>query len=288
MPHSMTGFAAVDASVEPFQLTWELRSVNHRFLDLGFRLPDELRRLEPEYRQRVSAVIRRGKVDCTLKLSLRSDGARGAAPDTRALANLRTLQDAVRAAFPAAAPLSVADVLRWPGALEEPQREVAQLAEPSRAALGEALEALQAARASEGERLAGLLEQRCAAVVALIEQLGPSLSAIQQRQRDKLVERLRRLDVQAEPERLEQEIALAVQRLDVSEELDRLAGHVEEVRAVLGREEPAGRRLDFLIQELNREANTLGSKSQDEQMTRAAVEIKVLVEQMREQVQNLE
>lgn len=284
----MTGFAGAEALAPPFQLTWELRSVNHRFLDVGFRLPEELRSLEPECREIVGLHVRRGKVDCTLKVAMTEETEVGAAVDPSAVAALRDLGEQVSKEVPGARALSVLEVLRWPGVLKERQIDAAELAEPAKQALREAAEALEAAREREGGRLAALLEERIAAIVALLEGVRPRVAGAQERYRRKLEERLAKLDVQAQPERLEMELVLVAQRFDVSEEVDRLAGHVEEVRAVLQRKEPIGRRLDFLIQEMNREANTLGSKAQDEDLTRTAVDLKVLIEQMREQVQNLE
>ncbi len=288
MPHSMTGFATADALIAPFRLVWEIRSVNHRFLELGFRLPEELRSLEPACRDAVTAVLRRGKVDCTLKVSV----AEGATPTAElvpdALQALRSLEDDVRRVFPEARPLSVGEVLRWSGVLKEAEQHVEALAEPALECLQRTLAAFQQSRAREGARIAEFLEQRNAGIVALIEEVRPVLGGLQARHRDKLLERLQRLDVQADPARLEQELAFVAQRVDVAEEVDRLTAHVAEVRDVLMREEPIGRRLDFLIQELNREANTFASKVQDETLTRGAVDLKVLIEQMREQVQNLE
>ncbi|MDH3289302.1 MAG: YicC family protein [Betaproteobacteria bacterium] len=288
MPYSMTGFATADATVAPFQIVWELRSVNHRFLDVGFRMPEEFRQLESKFRERASAVLKRGKVDCTLRLSLLSGDAGASEVDTTVLKALRRLQAAVRAELPDARPLSAAETLRWPGVIKEPEQRVDQLAEPLCACLEQAVAGLQAARHREGERIGQLLEQRNERIVELVAEVRPMLDAAQQKHRDKLRDRVLKLDVQAQPERLEQELALIAQRLDVTEEIDRLDGHIAEIRDVLGKDEPAGRRLDFLIQELNREANTFASKSQDEELTRRAVELKVLIEQMREQVQNIE
>lgn len=288
MPHSMTGFAASDALASPFQIVWELRSVNHRFLDIGFRLPEELRHLESAFRERVAARVKRGKVDCTLKLTLQSNGASAAEVDTDALRALARLQAAVRAELPDAAALSTAELLRWPGVLKEPDRALGRLSDPVNACLDAAVAALQAARMREGRRIGELLEQRNARITELVAEVRPMLEGAQARHRDKLRERVEKLDVQIPSDRIEQEIVLIAQRLDVTEEIDRLESHITEVRAVLAKEEPAGRRLDFLIQELNREANTFASKSQDEELTRRAVELKVLIEQMREQVQNLE
>jgi uncharacterized protein (TIGR00255 family) len=283
----MTGFASADAARTPFRLVWELRSVNHRFLDVGFRLPEELRSLEPECRELVGNTLRRGKLECSLKITTETR-ARGYALVADALEELRSLQNQVRAVFPEARTLTQHEVLRWPGVLTEAELDMAELAAPVLELLREAVAALHAARRREGTRIAALLADRNDAVAAAVERIRPLLGALEGRYRRKLEERLAKLDVQAQPERLEQELVLVAQRLDVAEEVDRLGSHVAEVADVLRRDEPIGRRLDFLLQEMNREANTLGSKSQDEDLTRTAVELKVLLEQMREQVQNLE
>jgi uncharacterized protein (TIGR00255 family) len=288
MPHSMTGFASVESSAAPFQLSWELRSINHRFLDLTFRLPEDFRRLEADYRKLVGSVVRRGKVDCVLKITLAKTETDRWELDADAMERLKALQAELRASFSDAAPLSVAELLRFPGVVKDVEPAAAQLEAPVRRLLDRGLEALQRLRDAEGLRLAAALEQRNEAITTLLDELRPLLANAQDRLRDKLMERIRRLDVEVHPERLEQELALIAQRLDVTEEADRLESHVTQIRTLLQAAEPIGRRLDFLIQELNREANTLASKAQDEQMTRIAVELKVLIEQMREQVQNLE
>jgi uncharacterized protein (TIGR00255 family) len=284
----MTGFASAEARVGSFRLVWEIRSVNHRFLELGFRLPEELRAVEPDCRDLVTAVVKRGKVDCTLKVIVAEPGVAPRKVVPRALEQLRTLEQSVRTTFGDAPPLTTNEVLRWPGVLEEPAQGPAELAEPVKACLASALRALEQARGREGGRIAEMLERRNAAITELIADVRPQLDGLQARYRERLRERLQRLDVQAEPERLEQELALLAQRVDVAEEIDRLASHVAEVQAILARDEPVGRRLDFVVQELNREANTFASKVQEEALTRSAVELKVLIEQMREQVQNLE
>ena len=251
-------------------------------------MPDELRAVEPECRELVAAAIKRGKVDCTLKISA---GERSAAADTivaGALERLRSLEQRVRGIFGDAQPLTAHEVLRWPGVLEEPSQSVEELGEAVKGCLAAALRALTEARGREGGRIAEMLEKRNAGITALIAGIKPQLDGLQVRYRERLRERLQRLDVQADPERLEQELALIAQRVDVAEEIDRLASHVAEIQAILHRDEPIGRRLDFVIQELNREANTFASKVQEEALTRVAVELKVLIEQMREQVQNLE
>ena len=284
----MTGFSTAEKVVAPFQLTWEIRSVNHRFLDLGFRIPDELRYLEPELRDIAGRVISRGKVDCSLKVSTALGTAGKGELDQAVVVELRALELKVRKDFPEAAPLAVAEVLRWPGLLRDPAQSVAVLAEPARACFAAAAEALRATRAREGARIAESLEQRRSLVAALLSKMRPELEGAQDRFRQRLKERLARLGAELAPERLEQEIALVAQRADVIEEIDRIDSHLTEVREILTRNEPIGRRLDFLIQELNREANTFASKVQEEELTRHAVELKVIIEQMREQVQNLE
>ena len=289
MPHSMTGFSTAEETLPPFRVVWEIRSVNHRFLELSFRMPDELRAIEPECRSLIGASVNRGKVDCTLKVAAADDRAEPGALAGDTVAALKALEAGVQAAFPDAPRLTVGEILRWPGVVRGPQQDLAALGGPALLrCLGAALSAFGRARRREGERIAELLEKRAAGLTALLDAARPLLDGAQSRYRDKLRERLERLDVQAEPERLEQELALIAQRIDVAEEVDRLEGHIAEIRATLARSEPIGRRLDFLIQELNREANTFASKVQDETLTRTAVELKVLIEQMREQVQNLE
>ncbi len=288
MPHSMTGFAGSEARRGALRLSWEIRSVNHRFLDLSFRMPDDLRALEQECRDLVGDVVKRGKVDCTLKVMTADRVVAPAALVDDAVQGLRALEARVKAAFPQAAPLSTADVLRWPGVLEEPVQNLDELATPIKECLSASLAALQDARGREGRRIGEFLDKRNKGITALIDGIRPLLDGVQARHRDRLRERVQRLDVQADPERLEQELALLAQRADVAEEIDRLNSHVTEVSDILRRSEPVGRRLDFVIQELNREANTFASKVQEEPLTRVGVELKVLIEQMREQVQNLE
>jgi len=284
----MTGFATEETVVESHRLVWELRSVNHRFLDISLRLPDELRAFEPRCREMITAALGRGKVDCTLRVSTVETEASSAAVQQTVLVSLKDLERQVHQKFPDAPQLSVSEILRWPGVLEDERPELKALAEPLAAGFSAALSALREARQREGERLGDMLVERCDGIEKIVAELGPRLPEAQERHREKLLKRLERLDVEADPTRLEQELALLAQRLDVTEELDRLGSHVSEVRDVLGRDEPIGRRLDFLMQELNREANTLSSKSPDEELTKAGVELKVLIEQMREQVQNLE
>jgi uncharacterized protein (TIGR00255 family) len=284
----MTGFSTAEARVGSFRLVWEIRSVNHRFLELGFRLPDDLRAVEPDCRELVGTAVKRGKVDCSLKIGADERAAVAGTIVAGALERLKALEAEVRAVFPGARALTAEEVLRWPGVLEEPEQNLEELGEAVKDCLAAALRALADSRAREGARIAEMLEKRNAAITALVAGIRPQLGGVLLRYRERLRERLERLDVQADPERLEQELALVAQRADVAEETDRIVSHVAEVQAILHRNEPVGRRLDFVVQELNREANTFASKVQDEALTRVGVELKVLIEQMREQVQNLE
>jgi uncharacterized protein (TIGR00255 family) len=285
---SMTGFARRESSGSWGTLVCELRSVNHRFLEAGFRLPDELRAAEGELRARLARQVRRGKVDCSLQFR-RPPGAGGALEvDTEALARLLAAVEVVSRSLREPATVSALELLRWPGVLREDSAGGEQLLAVAYAVFGATLEDLVAARAREGARLRELLEQRCAQLEALVAAVQARLPQVQAHVRARLDERIAELAANLDRERLEQELALLLQRLDVDEELERLTGHIVEVRRVIAGSEPAGRRLDFLMQELNREANTLSSKSQDLEMTRTAVDMKVLIEQMREQVQNAE
>ncbi|MBV6425356.1 MAG: hypothetical protein NAOJABEB_03173 [Steroidobacteraceae bacterium] len=284
---SMTGFARGEATGPWGTLTCELRSVNHRFLESQFRLPEDLRGCESELRQALAKALKRGKVDCTVHLREPEGAARALDIDEAALARLVKRVREVAAALPAPS-VDALEVLRWPGVI----RETAVDAEGLHAALAALFAAtardLVAARAREGVRLRELIGERCAGLEALVAQVRARLPEVHARVRGRLGERLAELAGQVDKDRVEQEIVMLLQRLDVAEELDRLTGHIEETRRIIASGEPAGRRLDFLMQEFNREANTLSSKSQDLETTRIAVDMKVLIEQMREQVQNIE
>jgi uncharacterized protein (TIGR00255 family) len=286
---SMTGFARRETTGVWGTLVCELRSVNHRFLEASFRLPDELRAAEGELRSRLMRQLRRGKVDCTISWR-RPQGSSGALDvDAQALERvLAAVHVVARSLREPGAAVSALEVLRWPGVLREDGATGEQLLAAAGEVFAATLGELVAAREREGARLRELLEQRCAGLEALIAAVRARLPEVRARARTRLNERIAELTASIDPERLEQELALLVQRLDVDEELERLTGHIAEVRRVIDGGEPAGRRLDFLMQELNREANTLASKSQDLETTRSAVDMKVLIEQMREQVQNAE
>jgi uncharacterized protein (TIGR00255 family) len=285
---SMTGFARREATGAWGTLVCELRSVNHRFLEAGLRLPDELRVAEGELRTRLAKQLRRGKVDCSINYRRPAGSAGALEIDSAALERLLAAVHLVARTMPQAAAVNALDVLRWPGVVRDESAVGDELLAAAYAVFGATLDELVAARAREGVRLRELLEQRCTGLETLVADVRARLPEVQARMRARLKERLAELAASADPERLEQELAILLQRLDVDEELERLSGHIAEVRRVIGGNEPAGRRLDFLMQELNREANTLSSKSQDLETTRSAVDMKVLIEQMREQVQNAE
>jgi uncharacterized protein (TIGR00255 family) len=285
---SMTGFAAVGAELPGCSLTVELRSVNHRYLDLQLRLPDELRGLESAVREVLTTELKRGKVDCRVALNRSTPGAATLAVNAERVVQLRDASTEVLRHAPGSSPLSIVEILRWPGVLTEPSLDAETLAARTLSLVQQALAELAASRAREGQKLKAVLEDRCRAIEAQIERVAPRVPAIHDAYVDKLGARLRDAGLDPDAERLKQELALFATKIDVAEEVSRLTTHVAEVRRVLAAAGPSGKRLDFLMQELNREANTLASKSVDAELSHAALEIKVLIEQMREQVQNLE
>ena len=283
----MTGFARRELSGPWGTLVCELRSVNHRFLESSFRLPEELRSAESDLRQNAVQALRRGKLDCTITYRPAQDAALSLEVDPSALERLIGQLDKLERTIPVGT-VDLLEVLRWPGVLKDRTAAGEELLTATQEVFNGALADLCAARAREGEKLRAILEQRCESLETLVKQVQARLPEVQSRLTTKIRDRIKELAASADQDRLEQEIALLLQRLDVDEELERLSGHIAEIRRVLAASEPAGRRLDFLMQELNREANTLSSKSQDLETTRTAVDMKVLIEQMREQVQNAE
>lgn len=285
---SMTAFARKQTEFDWGTLSWEIRSVNHRFLESGIRLPDSLRVLEPVVRETLRKAISRGKVDIQLRVQGKADAGSSQAVNTELVTRIQALSHQVHELCPGAQPLRVTDVLRWPGVLEESSPDDSSLQADALALLGEALQDFADARRREGEELATLIRQRLAAIREIVLHIRQRLPDILERQQDNIRLRLDNFKLELDPARLEQEIVLLAHKSDVDEELDRLLTHVAEVERVLGTREPVGRRLDFLMQELNREANTLSSKSIVAETTLNAVELKVLIEQMREQIQNIE
>jgi uncharacterized protein (TIGR00255 family) len=288
MLSSMTAYARAEASEPWGTATWELRSVNNRFLDVSPRLPEELRALDPRVRDCLKQRLARGKIDCTLRVSYSPEQSAMLNLDRALAKRLSELSREVDGMLHDPARVGSLDILRWPGVIQPVALDLEGIGARVMSVLDEALEDLSAARAREGTQLARLLIERLDAIDTLVADLRARLPDILAQARTRLETRVAEIAVQVDPERVEQEIALLAQKADVAEELDRLEAHVVEVRRVIEHEAPAGRRLDFLMQELNREANTLASKSIDTASTRVSVDLKVLVEQMREQVQNLE
>lgn len=287
MIRSMTGFARRERQFPWGLLTWEIKTVNHRFLEIGCRLPEEFRAAEAEFRQSIAGAVRRGKADCSLHFRPAVASA-SFEVDARLLSGLTERARQIAAQAGAAARIDVMDLLRWPGVVRDEARDAEPMIAAAQELLRDALADLTRFRDSEGGRLREALEVRCAGLLDFAARVTERLPEVRARMRARLTERITQLTAELDHDRLEQELAILAQRQDVDEEIDRLRGHVTEVRSTFGVAEPAGRRLDFLMQELNREANTLSSKSQDIETTRAAVDMKVLIEQMREQVQNIE
>ena len=289
MPHlySMTAFAQASAIHDGYHMNWELRSVNHRYLENQFRLPDTLRGIEPKARELMRKRLKRGKVDATLKLELEETG-QALALNTALLRQVIAAANEVKKSAPDAAAPSTLDLLRWPGVLESDGIDQDRAAQLATELFEQALERLVAARGSEGQRLEQVLDQQLTTIDRVVESVRPLGESIKQVQQQRLIQRLQDLEVTADPTRLEQEVALLAQRGDIREELDRLVIHVAEARKLLTQPGPHGRRLDFLSQELNREANTLGAKATQTDMSQKAIDLKVVIEQIREQVQNIE
>jgi len=288
MIRSMTGFARRERAGPWGTLVCELRTVNHRYLETSLRLPDELKALDNEVRQAITAALRRGKVDANLYLKSAAGTQRSLELDTQLLDELVARVEQVRGQLKYPAPVSPIDVLRWPGVVREAEVDIKPVLTAALELVQEALNELHETRLREGQRIRELLLTRCATMRTQTQAVRARLPEVSRRMRERIMERITQLGSTPDPERLEQELVLYAHKMDVDEELDRLGAHLEEVTSVLGSAEPAGRRLDFLMQELNREANTLSSKSQDSETTRAAVDMKVAIEQMREQVQNVE
>lgn len=288
MIFSMTGYAAQEKSLDNATLILELRAVNSRYLDLHFKLDDNLRSLEPLMRELIGEQLSRGKIECKLNLMARTSTLQAAEIDPAMLQQLAAMQATAQQHFPQSRDLSVADILRWPGVLISEAGAESKLAEELKALLQEGLQALNASRAREGEKLKALILERLAQIEQLVETVKPLLPTLTQEYQAKLEAKLNDSLKNLDPERLAQELVLFAQRIDVDEELSRLTAHISEVKRILNSDAPAGKRLDFLMQELNREANTLGSKSVAVETTKVSMELKVLIEQMREQIQNIE
>ncbi len=285
---SMTGYAAASRDVGRAILHLELKSVNSRFLDLAFRIADDLRIMEPQLRELISGRVQRGKVECRLNLLPAVAAPREAVLNPGLMAQLASWQSAVHGVFPDAASLAVADVLHWPGMLGDETPAADSLQQECMTLAQTLLDDLIASRVREGGKLAAMLSDRVVRMRELVAIVAPKIPLQVAEYQEKLANRLREALASSDEERIRQEVGLFAARIDVAEELSRLSAHLDEVTRVLDRGGAAGKRLDFLMQELNREANTLASKSVSNELTAIAVELKLLVEQMREQVQNIE
>ncbi|MFA6052668.1 MAG: YicC/YloC family endoribonuclease [Methylobacter sp.] len=288
MIRSMTAFAGNEAEIGNMSVSCELRSVNHRYCDITLKLPDSLRFVEADLRSAISAKISRGKVECSLSYKKQAKNGQSFIVNTNAVAALLAATDVIEQQMTAALSFSALDVLAFPGIQQEPGTDKDQLNQGITVLVNQTLEQLLEAREREGAQLKALVEERCVKMQGFVVSAGKRLPEVLLLIRNKLKDRITELVAQPDFDRLEQELVLLAQKLDISEELDRLNTHITEVLRVLDQKDPVGRRLDFLMQELNREANTLGSKSADKEMTQISIELKVLIEQMREQIQNIE
>lgn len=288
MIFSMTGFAALERETAYGVLVLELRAVNHRYLELHFKLDESMRSFEPTMREMIAAKLGRGKVECRLSLMQSATQAKEAKLDEGMLQQLKQMSTVVQAHFPQSQPLTVADILRWPNILLGERIDQAALADEVRDILASALQQLADSRQREGEKLKALIEERLAEIEKRVAEVKPLLPVQIKVYQEKLTTKLQEAMKSFDEERLRQEVTLFAQRIDVDEELGRLTAHISEVRRILKAGGAAGKRLDFLMQELNREANTLGSKSFSTEVSQVAMALKVLIEQMREQIQNIE
>jgi uncharacterized protein (TIGR00255 family) len=287
MIYSMTGYAVASRELETAVLNLELRSVNHRYLDIQFRLPDELRSIESALRETLTAKLNRGKIECRISYAP-IPGRKGLDLDEDLLTQLVRLNARVREALPDAQTLTASDVLRWPGMLGSDSLDMDDLRSVCQSLLQQVLEDFTRTRGREGEKLKAILVERADAVEARLVDVAPRMPQVIAAFQEKLSTRLKEALANADEDRIRQEVVLFANKIDVDEELTRLTTHIAELRRILDKGGAVGKRLDFLMQELNREANTLGSKAADVTVTQVSMELKLLIEQMREQIQNIE
>lgn len=288
MIKSMTAYAGSEASIGDLTLNCELRSVNHRYCDITLKLPEHFRFLEADIRAMLTAKINRGKIECGLSYKKQTKSSSNFTINIDAVTALLEATNQIEEQMQASLSFSALDVLAFPGIQQEPDSDKTHLNEGVAHLVKQTLSQFLEAREREGAQLKILIEERCHKMQDFVAQAGGRMPQVLQLIRTKITDRVTELVAQPDFDRLEQELVMLAQKLDVTEELDRLTTHINEVLRVLNQAEPIGRRLDFLMQELNREANTLGSKSADKEMTQIAIELKVLIEQMREQIQNIE
>lgn len=287
MIYSMTAFAHLEIKKEWGNAVWEIRSVNQRFLETYFRLPEAFRHLEMGLRERLRNSLTRGKVECSLRVELAQASNNKIALNNdyaeQVIASLKTLQS-----IAGEGEINLVDVLRYPGVVDTQSQDLDQIAQDLLASFEQILADFIAMRGREGENLQAIIQQRLDSIAEIAQNVQQQMPEVLQWQKDRLQQRFEELNLQLDPQRLEQEMVLTAQRVDVAEELDRLQLHVKETSSILKKGGAVGRKLDFMMQELNRESNTLASKSINADITNSAVELKVLIEQMREQIQNLE
>lgn len=288
MVASMTAYSYIEEDNEIGRITWECKSINHRHLEIGIQLPEQLRTLEAEVRQRLAARFKRGKVTCSLYFKASNSQDQTMSINMDLAKSLINSAQSIQATIGNAAMVNAMDILRWPGVIKHDVIDVISISEILMQQLDKALQCVVEMRLREGEKLRSILLERCQNIDSLINTFTEKLPAIQQILRDKLHQRSQELAIELNSERVEQEIFFLLQKSDVAEELDRLTVHSAEIKRVLAQDQPIGRRLDFMMQELNREANTLGSKAIDLDYTQLSIELKVQIEQMREQIQNIE
>jgi uncharacterized protein (TIGR00255 family) len=288
MIYSMTGYAVAARELAFGVLNVELRSVNHRYLDIQFRLPDDLRAIESHLREMLTAKLTRGKVECRVTFTAAAGVQQLPEINETLLRQLIALEARVRAGFPQAAGLGVADILRWPGMLGAETLPLEELQTACRNLLQRVLDEFAASRAREGERLKAMLTERALAMELRVAEVAPRMPQVLAAFQEKLTARLKEAMTGGDDERIRQEVVLFANKIDVDEELTRLTTHIGELKRILEEGGAVGKRLDFLMQELNREANTLGSKSVDIAATQVSMDLKLLIEQMREQIQNIE
>ncbi len=285
---SMTGFARMEDVCDQGNISWELRSVNHRYLEINFRLPEEVRRLEPQLRQYLQKHLARGKVDCTFRYQLSESQAAALELNESLLESLLKQVHYVNEKLPQATPAKAIDLLAWPGVVSTAETDMQNFDAKCLELFNSATQQLLEMRRTEGARLKTMLQERCEQISSIVIQVRKRYPKVLEELKQKQQQRIDELKIEFDQQRFEQELVYVSQKLDIAEELDRLESHLAEMQSVFERKDPIGRRLDFLMQEFNREANTLASKSADIETTQAAVDLKVLIEQMREQVQNIE
>lgn len=288
MVRSMTAFALKEQKFDNHQLAWEIRSVNHRFLDISLSIPDSFKDQENTYRDVLKKHLKRGKIEARLRHSSENGMQRDIIVNEPLARALIVACRQIESITDNTEPLKAVDILQWPGVTMESEPQNDRLVAQSRVLLDSALAELSANREREGNALAQLIDQRCDQIAELIVKIRKRRPKILEGLREKILQKIEDLELSPDNNRLEQELVILAQRLDVDEELDRIMAHLDEINHILENEDPIGRRLDFMMQELNREANTLSSKSNDTETTQLSVDLKVLIEQIREQVQNIE